>query len=76
MITFQELRERRDRKPEGELVYNKKIKRIPVQIYQRPDKKGRDNVPFVAYVDGDRLDAFRTQKDAEKAITTVIRELT
>jgi len=76
MITFQELRERRDRKPEGELVYNKKIKRIPVQIYQRADKKGRDNVPFVAYVDGDRLDAFRTQKDAEKAITTVIRELT
>ncbi len=73
MKTFQEIR---DKKPEGNVVYKKKIKRIPVEIYQRPDKKGRDNLPFVAYVDGDRLDAFKSQKDAEKAIETVIRELT
>ncbi len=31
---------------------------------------------FVAYVDGDRLDAFRSLKDAQKAAETVIRELT
>ena len=73
MKTFQEIR---GKKPEGDVVYKKKIKRIPVEIYKRPDKKGRDNLPFVAYVDGDRLDAFKSQKDAEKAIETVIRELT
>jgi len=65
--TFQEIR---DKKPEGNVVYKKKIKRISVEIYQRPDKKGRDNLLFVAYVDGDRLDAFKSQKDAEKAIDT------
>lgn len=73
MKTFQEIR---DKKPEGNVVYKKKIKRIPVEILQRPDIKGRENLPFVAYVDGDRLDSFKSQKDAEKAINTVIRELT
>ena len=51
------------KKPDGKKVFDKKIKRIPVQVYK---ERMRTN-PFVAYVDGDRLDAFRTEKDAVKA---------
>ena len=75
MKTFSEIR-RNTSKKEGEGVFKKKIKRIQVEIVKRPDIKGRENVPFVAYVDGDRLDAFRSLKDAQKAAETVIRELT
>jgi len=57
---------------QGELVLNKKINRIPVQIY----KQSKGNLPFVAYVDGDKLDAFKSQKDAEKSVNKVIKELT
>ena len=57
---------------QGELVYNKKIKRISVEIYKQ--KKG--NLPFVAYVDGDKFDAFKSQKDAERSAQKVIKELT
>ena len=75
MKTFSEIR-RNTSKKECEVVFKKKIKRIQVEIVKRPDIKGRENVPFVAYVDGDRLDAFRSLKDAQKAAETVIRELT
>ena len=74
MKTFSEIR-RNTSKKEGEVVFKKKINRIQVEIVKRPDIKGRENVPFVAYVDGDRLDAFRSLKDAQKAAETVIREL-
>ena len=60
------------KKPDGKKVFDKKIKRIPVQVYK---ERMRTN-PFVAYVDGDRLDAFSTEKDAVKAAETVIKELT
>ena len=67
-----ELNERKSVLDKGELVLNKKIKRIPVQIY----KQSKGNLPFVAYVDGDKLDAFKSQKDAEKSVNQVIKELT
>jgi hypothetical protein len=67
-----ELNERKGVLDKGELVLNKKIKRIPVQIY----KQSKGNLPFVAYVDGDKLDAFKSQKDAEKSVNQVIKELT
>jgi predicted transcriptional regulator len=41
------------------VVLDKKINRIPVKISK--DKNG-----FVAYIDGDRLDAYKTQREAEK----------
>lgn len=70
--TFKEIREAKKVLDSGKLVFNKKIKKIPAQIYNT--EKG--NTPFVAYVDGDKLDAFRSQKEAEKAIETIIKELT
>ena len=66
MKTFLEVR---NRKPKGELVHNKKYKRIPTQVYKTP--KG-----YAAYIDGDFLDTFRTEKDAIKSIDTAIKELT
>ena len=66
MKTFCEVRKN---KPDGDLVYNKKHNRIPAQVYK--SRKG-----FVAYIDGDRLDTFRSEKDAIKSIETAIKELT
>ena len=66
MKTFAELR---NRKPEGTRVWSGKIKRIKSEIYK--DRKG-----FTAYVDGDKLDTFRSERDAKKSIETAIKELT
>jgi hypothetical protein len=74
MKTFSEIRSKT--KKEGETVFKKKIKRIQVEIVKRPDVKGASNLPFVAFVDGDRLDSFKSLKDAVKASETIIRELT
>lgn len=66
MKTFQQIREAKA--PKGEVVFDKKIKKVPVKIVK--DKKG-----FTAYVDGDMLDTFRNQKEAQKAAETIIKEL-
>lgn len=64
MKTFSEMRN-----VKGDLVRSKKYKRIPTQIYKT--KKG-----YAAYIDGDYLDTFRSEKDATKTIDTAIKELT
>jgi len=66
MKTFGQIRELTGRKPEGQLMVNKKIGRIQVMIYK--ERNG-----FVAYVDGDRLDRYKTKVDAEKAATEFIK---
>ena len=68
MKSFLQLRELTGRKPEGQLVVNKKLGRIQVMIYK--ERNG-----FVAYVDGDRLDRYRTKQEAEKAVTEIIKVL-
>ena len=69
MKTFIELREKTS-KPKGELIYDKKVKKLSTQIYQTKD--GR----FAAYIDGDRLDhRFRSEKDAKKAIEITLKAL-
>lgn len=72
MKTYKELlSELAGRKPKGEVVFDKKVKRIPVLI-----TKEKGTLPFVVYIDGDRLDAFKSQKDAERSAMRVIKELT
>ena len=66
MKTFSELREK---KTQGKVVYDKKINRISTKVMK--DSKG-----FTAYIDGDKLDTFRSENDAKKAITMAIKELT
>ena len=59
MKTFTQLREKLQRRPSAQEVFNKKIDRIPVKI-------NKERAGFVVYIDGDRLDAYKTQKEAEK----------
>jgi len=70
MKTYKELLgELAGRKPKGEVVFNKKVKRIPVMIT-------KERTGFTVYIDGDRLDSFKSQKEAEKSAMTVVKELT
>ena len=67
MKTFTQVRELSGRKPAGQLVMNKKFGRIQVMIY-------KDRNDFVTYIDGDRLDSYRTKKEAEKAASEFIKQ--
>ena len=67
MKTFLHLRELTGRKPEGKEVYNKKIGRVTIKI-------NKERNVFVAYVDGDRLDVYRSQSEAEKASKEFLKQ--
>ena len=68
MKSFLQLRELTGRKPEGQVVVNKKLGRIQIMIYK--ERNG-----FVTYIDGDRLDIYKTKNEAEKAATQFIKVL-
>ena len=68
MKTFRQIRELIGRKPEGQVVVNKKIGRIQIMVYK--ERNG-----FVAYVDGDRLDVYKSKAQAEKAATEFLKVL-
>jgi len=68
MKTFNQIREITGRKPEGQLVVNKKLGRIQVMVYK--ERNG-----YVAYIDGDRLDSYRTKNEAEKAANEFVKVL-
>ena len=63
-----QIRELTGRKPEGQVVTNKKIGRIQILVYK--ERNG-----FVAYIDGDRLDVYKTKAEAEKAAMAMIKVL-
>ena len=67
MKTFLHLRELTGRKPEGKVVFDKKIGRISVKIHK--ERNG-----FVTYIDGDRLDVYRNQPEAEKAAKAFVKQ--
>ena len=67
MKTFLDLRELTGRKPEGKIVFNKKMKGVKVIIHK--ERNG-----FVAYIDGDRLDLYRSQREAEKAASEFMKQ--
>ena len=72
MKTYKELlSELKGRKPKGDTIINKKVKGVPVLI-----TKEKGSLPFVVYIDGDRLDAFKSKRDAEKSAMQVVKELT
>ena len=64
MKQFNELRQKM---PPGEHIKDFKVDRIPVMIHK---EKGK----FVAYVDGDKLDTYKSQADAEKAATQFVKQ--
>jgi hypothetical protein len=65
--TFKELKEKLGRHPAGQMVFNKKIGKVPVMIHKEK------NV-FVVYIDGDRLDAYKTQKEAERMAAEFVKQ--
>ena len=70
MKLFTEIRKKN---PAGDVVFDKKMKTksgksYPVQIVK--DKKG-----FTAYVDGDKLATFRSEKDAKKGVDQTMKDL-
>jgi|TARA_Y100000389_G_scaffold83612_1_gene80205 hypothetical protein len=67
MYTFSQLRELTGRKPIGKVVFDKKINRVSVRVNNEKNK-------FVAYIDGDRLDVYNTQREAEKAATEFMKQ--
>jgi len=67
MKTFSQIRELTGRKPLGKPVFDKKINRVPVKIHKEMNK-------FVVYIDGDRLDAYNSQREAEKAATEFMKQ--
>lgn len=66
MKTFAHIRELTGRKPKGELVVDKKIGQIKVMIYKERNE-------YVTYIDGDRLDSYRSKGEAEKAASEFIK---
>ena len=67
MKTFRELRELTGRKPVGQIVFDKKINRVPVKIT-------KDRNMFVVYIDNDRLDDYKTQREAEKMAKEFLKQ--
>lgn len=57
-----------EKKNKGETVFSKRISRIPVEII----KTGNNS--FDAYVDGDKLDNYRSQKEAERMTIEFIKQ--
>jgi hypothetical protein len=66
MKTFSELREKKS--PKGEVVFNKKMGKYPVKIFK--DEKG-----YMAFIDGDLLDTYRSESDAKKGIQTALKAI-
>ena len=67
MKTFSQLRELTGRKPIGKAVFDKKINRIPVKIHKEKNM-------FIVYIDGDRLDAYKSQAEAEKSAKEFMKQ--
>jgi hypothetical protein len=67
MNTFSQLRELTGRKAIGKVVFDKRINRVPVRINNEKNK-------FVVYIDGDRLDSYNSQREAEKAAIEFMKQ--
>lgn len=66
MKTFLEIRKIKT-VPDGTKVMSKKINKHMVSVYK--NEKG-----FTVYVDGDKLDTYKTKRDAEKSATQFAKE--
>jgi len=68
MKSFTQLRELTGRKPEGKPLVDKRVGRVKIKVHK--ERNG-----YVAYVDGDRLDSYRSKNEAEKAATEFVKAL-
>jgi hypothetical protein len=69
MKNFKEIREASKKKmPPGEHVFDKKVGKVHVMVHK--NTKG-----FTVYIDGEKLDTYRSQKEAEKMGVTFAKEM-
>ena len=66
MKTFKQIREKK--MPKGDHLFSKKVKSHTVMVHK--DTKG-----FTTYIDGDKLDTYRSQKEAEKMGVAFAKEM-
>lgn len=67
MKKFVQIRELTGRAPSGDVVFDKRLDRVPVKIMKEKNK-------FVVYIDNDRLDAYTTQSEAEKMAKEFVKQ--
>ena len=67
MITFGKLKEKVGKRSSTEVVFNKRINRVPVTIHKQASE-------YVVIIDGDKLDSYGTQKEAEKMAKEFVRQ--
>jgi hypothetical protein len=67
MKTFKDLREAKNKIP-GKKTYDKKVGKAKVTVY-------KDNKGYTVYIDNDKLDTFKSQKEAEKVGSEFAKEL-
>jgi hypothetical protein len=70
MKTFKDIRESKSKggMPSGEHVFNKKVNKHSVMVH-------KDNKGFTVYIDGDKLDTYKSQKEAEKMGVEFAKEM-
>jgi hypothetical protein len=68
MKIFKQLRAEAKKMPAGDHVFSTKVKKHAVMVHK--DKKG-----FTVYIDGEKLDTYRSQKEAEKMGVTFAKEM-
>jgi len=67
MKSFKDIREAKSM-PAGEHVFQKKVSKHTVMVH-------KDNKGFSVYIDGDKLDTYRSQKEAEKMGVMFAKEM-
>lgn len=67
MKTFTQIREAKVM-PKGDHVFDQRVGKVKVMIHK--DTKG-----FTVYIDGDKLDTYRSQKEAEKVGIAFAKEM-
>lgn len=68
MKSFTDIREKKTKMPPGDHVSSKRVNKHTVMIHK--DKKG-----FVVYIDGDKLDTYKSQREAEKFGVAFAKEM-
>ena len=70
MKTFKDIREAKSKggMPSGEHVFGKKVNKHSVMVH-------KDNKGFTVYIDGDKLDTYKSQKEAEKMGVEFAKEM-
>lgn len=65
MKTFKEIREAK--MPTGKPVSDMKFQGVPIEVHKKGSK-------FIAYVDGDELDSYKSQQEAEKMAKEFVKQ--